>query len=684
MKMNFNNKSRSKKIILVGNPNVGKSVIFNYLTGKYATVSNYPGTTVEISRGILDASREKIEVLDSPGVNSLFPTSEDEMVTRNILLDEEKKTIIIVGDAKNVLRAVSLTIQLSFFDYPLILILNMMDEAGERGIEIDIPALSNILGIEIYPSIATKGKGLRPIKTLSFSPEIPSQLLNLPEDMREEYTRILDILPSQIPHRRYIALCLLAGDRSIMKILKDKFQLPVHVEEEIFQFLRRRNSQFFLNSLTYLISRTAGEVASRVLKKKELPSGGKNIRDFLGRAMMGPVSGIPFAIFVLLGMYYFVGVLGAGITVDFLESTIFAKYISPFFISLFDKILPFSHEHMKDGITLLPEYSLSSSSFSLFEEICMSIHDFFVGPYGIITMAFSYAIAIIFPIVTFFFICFGILEDSGYMPRLAVMADRIFKIMGLNGKAVLPIILGLGCDTMATITTRILETRKEKIIATLLLALAIPCSAQLGVILGMLGKLPFSATFIWAGVVVGVMFFVGYLSSIFIQGRRESFIMELPPVRLPSFKNIFAKTLFRLEWYMKEAVPLFLLGTMVLFAFDKTGIMERIYAFSAPVVKNLLGLPEKTAEAFILGFLRRDYGAAGLYDMQARGMLDNVQVLVSIVTITLFIPCVANFLVIIKERGVKVAAGIFFFVIFFSLLAGSILNHVLRSIGYGG
>ena len=206
-----------------------------------------------------------------------------------------------------------------------------------------------------------------------------------------------------------------------------------------------------------------------------------------------------------------------------MEEVVFGTYLNPFIIRWFKALVPFPF-----------------------------IQDLVVGPYGIVTMALTYALALILPIVTFFFLIFGFLEDSGYLPRLAVMSNRIFRLMGLNGKAILPMILGLGCDTMATMTTRILETPKDKIIVTLLLALGVPCSAQLAVILGMLTGFSIWVIIIWAAIIVGVIMLVGFLAARIIPGENTSFILELPPLRWPQAGNIIIKTLSRLEWYLQE------------------------------------------------------------------------------------------------------------------------------------
>jgi len=305
----------------------------------------------------------------------------------------------------------------------------------------------------------------------------------------------------------------------------------------------------------------------------------------------------------------------------------------------------------------------------------------FIGEYGIVTMALTYAIAIVFPITTTFFLAFGVLEDSGYLPRLAIMLNRVFNLIGLNGKSVLPMVLGLGCSTMATLTTRILDTKKERIIVTLLLALGIPCSAQIGVIMGMLAAISPMATIIWAGVVVIVILLVGYLSSKLIKGESSDFVLELPPMRVPKLKNIVMKTIGRIEWYVKEAVPLFILGTLVLFTADKLHLLGLIERAASPIVVTLLGLPDKATDAFLIGFLRRDYGAAGLFALQKQGLLDPVQVVVSLVTVTLFVPCIAQFFMTVKERGLAVAVAMIAFILPFAIAVGSALNFTLRFMG---
>jgi ferrous iron transport protein B len=293
-------------------------------------------------------------------------------------------------------------------------------------------------------------------------------------------------------------------------------------------------------------------------------------------------------------------------------------------------------------------------------------------------MALTYALAIILPITTTFFLAFGFLEDSGYLPRLAVVSNKVFTLLGLNGKAILPMILGLGCGTMAAMSTRILETKREKIIATFLIALAIPCSAQLGVIFGMLGPLSIRAALWWAGCLIFVLMIAGAIASKIVPGEKPDFFVELPPLRIPTMTNIIMKTLSRIEWYLKEAVPLFVLGTLVLFALDKMRLLGWLEDVASPVVVSFLGLPHQTTQAFIMGFLRRDYGAAGMFAMARQGLLSENQVIVGLVTLTLFVPCLANFFMIAKERGLRTAVLMMALITPFALLIGGVLNLILK------
>jgi len=258
--------------------------------------------------------------------------------------------------------------------------------------------------------------------------------------------------------------------------------------------------------------------------------------------------------------------------------------------------------------------------------------------------------------------------------------NRLFKFIGLSGRAVIPTVLGFGCVTMATLVTRTLESKRERLISTLLLALAIPCSAQLGVIFAILSPQP-KALFLWAGIVALAFLGIGFLASKILPGSTPSFFMEIPPLRLPQWGNILSKTWARLRWYFKEVFPLFLLASFLIWLGKLTGAFDWFLSGLQPWL-TFAGLPPETGVVFLFGFFRRDYGAAGLYDLYTSGMLTGLPLVVTGVILTLFIPCVANFLMIIRERGIGIALGISLFIFAFAFLIGALVYRSFALLGF--
>jgi ferrous iron transport protein B len=636
---------------LVGNPNVGKSVLFGLLTRRYVTVSNYPGTTVEVARGLASIDGRREVVVDTPGVNNLLAPGECERVTRDILMGERPSAVVLVADAKNLSRAFVLAAQLAEMEVPFVLTLNMDDEARARGIEIDAELLSDILGVEVVRTVATRGQGVDELARTLIDPAHVSRFsVTYDPAIEEAIQQIEALLPPGLAAPRFVAVMLLSS-RDGIAALEGVSPEAVAQIGAIRRGLRGRYKQ----PLAYVINHqrldaVRGAVASVYTRRKV---GREPLASLLGRLAIHPIAGLPIVLAVLYVIYKFVGEFGAGTLVGLMEETVFERYINPW---------------ATDAVAWVP---------------VGVVKDFLVGEYGMVTMALTYGFAIILPIVSTFFLVFSLLEDSGYLPRLAVMVNRPFKAMGLNGKAVVPMVLGLGCDTMATMTTRILDTRKERLQVTLLLALAVPCSAQLGVILGMMGGLGPRVTLIWVGVLVGTLFAVGYLASRVLPGRGSDFIQELPPLRLPRLSNVVLKTLARLEWYLKEVLPLFIAGTAFLFTLDRLGALSRIERLMSPLVESWLGLPSQATGMLIMGFLRRDYGAAGLFDLSRDGLLDPLQSLVSLVVITLFVPCIANFFMIVKEFSLKTALAVAGFIFPFAFLVGGVLSLTVRALNVG-
>jgi ferrous iron transport protein B len=604
-------RNAARKLLLVGQPNVGKSLLFTRLTNRYATVSNYPGTTVEITSALAELDGELREVVDTPGTNTLAPQSHEERVTLDLLLDRDETDVVQVGDIGNLRRTLLLSLQLAEHDVPFTLCLNMSDEPHAQAV--DIAALSELLGIPVVATSALRRWNIEKLKRHAVRPTPPRLRVTYPAPVEEA---IAGMQSAGVPRAHALAV-ICGGDQSSVALA---------------------------GAITETRLRTVDEIIEKVTKFEHVAHG----RDRIGALCMHRIWGWPILATVLYVAWLFVGKLGAGTLVDFFEHTVFENYINPFATSL----VSFIHVQF--------------------------VRDLLVGRYGVITMALTYAIAIILPVVVTFFTLFGILEDSGYLPRLAVMLHRTFRRMGLNGKAVLPMVLGLGCDTMATLTTRILETKKERVIVTILLALGVPCSAQLGVIMAMLGRLSLASAAIWLGVTLATIFLVGYLAAKVVRGESSDFIIEIPPMRVPRLSNIAIKVLARTEWYLKEAVPLFIVGTLLLYVLDATNMLAVIERVLSPIVVGALGLPADAAPAFVIGFLRRDYGAAGLFSMQRAGALNANQTVVALTVISLFIPCVANLLVMIRERGMRAALAIAAFIIVYAFAAGAALNAVLR------
>jgi ferrous iron transport protein B len=661
-----------RTLVLVGNPNVGKSVLFGALTGKYVTVSNYPGTTVEVTRGAATIGGSPWNVLDTPGTNNLLPMSEDEQVTRDILLQEPEYATLQVADAKNLRRGLLLSAQLAEAGVPFVLALNMADEAAGRGIRIDDERLARELGVDVVPTVAVQRKGIHELLEGVPKARPSTFLLKYDDAIEAAVAEAEPLLPERARlGRRALALMVLAGDDSLRGWLDA--QLPEAAIARLDE-VRRRLAARYPESLRYVIARQRLAAVDRLHDLVVTRGGSSAASTFarkLGAWSTHPIAGVPILVAVLWLCYQFVGVLGAKVAVDFLENTVFYGHVVPWAEALVRWVVPAGG---------LQEFLVGPAGVPFRES-----DGLLVGRYGLVSMGLSYGMAIVLPIVATFFLAFSVLEDSGYLPRLAVMVNRVFKSMGLNGKAVLPMVLGLGCDTMATMTARIMETRKERVIVTLLLALGVPCSAQLAVILAMLAGVSAGAALWFLGAILAVLFLVGWLAARVIPGRGSDFVLELPPLRVPQAGNVLVKTLARMEWYLREALPLFVLGTLVLWGLARVQGIALLERLAAPVVVGVLDLPPSAATAFILGFLRRDYAAAGLFQhfepaMQAGTMTRemNIQVTVALVTITLFIPCIANFFMILKERGWRTGLGIAAFILPFSIGVGAAVNVLMR------
>ena len=735
-------------VLLVGNPNVGKSVFFRLLTGRYVVVSNYPGTTVEIARGSGRVGGRTVEVIDTPGANSLSPNSEDERVARDVVIAPGNKTVVQIADAKNLRRALLLTVQLAELEIPMVLSLNMWDEAQDRGIEIDAAALSDALGVPAIPTVATERRGFNLLISSLKNAAAARLQPDYGEVIEGAAAEISALLPPEWPGRRGFALMLLANDpaleddiaaeagpdfREKLEAARERAaaqlrespaltiqhrraaQADVIVERVV---TRRQQSRavgglprlalfaflgpafFYLvgwrlaafifyslsgeglyatlvgggprfESLGLLGSALATHACAALCMalyggsawRREYHRGG-SVFAALARLSTHPIGGFFLLVFVLWIVYVVVGVIGAGECVDFIETTIFGTFNQG--------------TEQYEGLINGP---LSRAIGNVLGRDGLVYAFFFDQEAGLISTGLTYAIAIVFPIVTLFFLLFSLMEDSGYLPRLSLLADRIFKRVGLSGKAVLPMVLGLGCGTMATMTTRILETRKQRLIAILLLALAVPCSAQLGVIGAVLARISAVGLLVYVATILAALLIVGRLAAMILPGGGADLLLEVPPFRWPRMSHAAVKTYHRVKWFMSEAVPMFLLGTVCLFIIKRVGLLERIEAAVQPVVTGLLGLPVETTKGFILGFLRRDYATVIIFEQFRGGELAAEQALVALIVITLFVPCLAHFFVCVKELGWLKAILLDILVLALAISAGTLVRLLLAVSG---
>ncbi|WP_371325191.1 ferrous iron transport protein B [Dechloromonas sp. ZY10] len=637
-------------ILLVGHPNVGKSVLFHRLTGAYVNVSNYPGTTVEVTRASarFDGSAS---LLDTPGVLALPSRSDDERATMRALLGEDARCWLQVGDAKNLRRTLTLTALLAELGVPMVLTLNMHDEAAARGVTVDLAALAEELGIPVLATVATGGEGIEALTQSLPQARRPDPLLRYDAASEtaigEMAAAIAELAPHPQLNARGLAILYLGNDGQVESWLHERAGEHYGQLADIRKNAQARWHGKLPAELARERTQAADALAASVIRRSAQSS--PLLSQRIGQYVVHPLWGIPCLLAVLFAVYEFVGVFGATTLVGLLEEDLFEGLLNP--------------------------------AFTQFVETTVDqpwLAELLVGQYGLWTMGMTYALALILPIVTTFFIAFGVLEDSGYLPRLTVIANRLFAAIGLNGRAVLPMVLGLGCVTMATLTTRILHSPRERLITTFLLALAIPCSAQLGVVLGMLGGVSFQALLVWALAMVGVLLLAGFLAARLIPGRRIPLVTELPPMRLPILGNVLKKTGGRLKWYLIEVIPLFLLGTLIMYSLDKFGILPAIIRLGEPLVSGWLGLPPAASAAFVMGFLRRDFGATGLFAMA--GSLDPIQAVVGMITITLFIPCFASLMMMVKEQGLKTALGMVATIVPFAFFVGGLFNLALRAL----
>jgi len=628
--------TKTKKIVLVGNPNVGKSCIFNFLSGMYVDVSNFPGTTVSVTKGKF----KDYDVYDTPGIYGVGSFNDEERVARDIILDGD--IIINVVNSLNLDRDLFLTLQLIEMGKKVSVILNFADEIKKRKIKIDTKKLSQLLGVEIIETTAVDKQGFEQIERIIKEAKVGNQNPELISSLQK-------LAQKNIPQAD--ALLILEGDVNIAS--KYKIDSQSADEREKVYISRRNRVNEIVSEVEYEDS-TKGEIFN-----------------LIGRISLNPITGIPLLLFMLTLVYFFIGDFVSQRVVNFTENKIgkeFFEYHTKSFVSQFTpteihtQILNDNNEVIDERIFLFPEGSNKNlalkNEFEKFSSQKNAISDFtfsnpivklFFGEFGVITMTITYLLFLLFPLVIGFYLVMAFLEDSGYLPRLATMLDRTFNKIGLNGRAVIPIMLGFGCITMANITTRLLGTEREKSIVTAILQFVIPCSAQLAVIAVLLSGAGIKPMIIFITVIGSVLILLSTILNKLLPGESSPLLIDLPIMRFPRMNNVFKKTFFRSWGFMKEAGFWFFVGAFGVGILELTGLLKVWQDFLNPLTVHWLKLPKEASTAFVMGMVRRDFGAAGLFDLHLSAM----QITVAIITITLFVPCIASFVVMLKERGIK-------------------------------
>jgi ferrous iron transport protein B len=583
-------RNESKKLLLVGNPNVGKSALFTRITGVHAVSSNYPGTTVGFLEGRLRRSGDVWRVIDVPGAYTLSPTNEAEEVAER-MVNEGADVAVLVLDATALERNLFLAFQTMERRLPVIIALNMVDEARHKGIDVDPEALERLLGVPVVPTVAVTGQGI---------------------------SRLLDRLPEARPAR----IALPGGYAS---------ETGVPGREERWSAI--------------------GEIIEQVQRVSHRHH---TLLDKLEDASVYSFWGLIIGVLVIVASFASIRFLGEGI-------------IDEFFDPLFEAWL----------LPVTERLSSFLGGEGLFHDIVVGRlidgHIDFEQSFGLLTTGLYVPLAMVLPYVAAFYFVLSLLEDFGYLPRLAVIFDALLHRMGLHGFAIVPSLLGLGCNVPGILATRVLDSDRERFIAATLISVAIPCAGLQAMILGTVGQLGMRWVFAVYATLILSWLILGRLLHSILPGFSPELIVEIPPYRIPSFKSLGLKLWIRIRGFLLEAVPLVLGGILVVGLLDSTGVTAFLSRLLAPLFNGLLGLPAEASGPILLGILRKDV-AMGM--LGALG-LSPVQLVVATVTLSMTFPCIATFIVLWKELGGRRMAASMGIMVFSALVAGTAVRLLL-------
>jgi len=631
-------------ILLIGNPNVGKTSIFNQLSRKYAVTANYPFTTVELNIDTVRIYGREFELIDAAGIYRLDHPSEEGQLTRDIIFKLHPEIIIQVIEASNLERSLLLTTQLLELKIPLIIVLNMIDETVKQGIRINSRVLSEQLGVPVIETIATEGKGIDEIKKAIRKLKPPDKSVPHSRLVKQFYQEGMARFPSKNKPPQPIITLLALEDPFALRWIEENYgyEITEKVNDYLNKFLNNNVVNLSIAILNSQNTWIKNVVAQAVTKKDEITKFG--IQKF-GEWSRHPVYGWIIVFSVILLTYLIIGKFGAIFLVNNLDQYLFTPLIQLIDISVRWQFL----------------------------------NRLLVGDYGLLTTGLFNAIGTVLPIITLFFLVLNFLEDIGYLTNLIILTNRLFKKVGISGKSILPIVLGFGCKTMATLSTKILDSNKEKYIAIFLIGLAIPCSSQMSVNIAILALQPISAFFIVIIVLTIIELIAGLiLNRIIPEEKQSDLIIEIPPIRLPDPKLLILKTYYRTMWFLKEAVPLFIFGALILFILHETGGMKFLEWLLRPIVVSFLNLPIHFSEALVMSLARSEAGAVLIMNMVKQGELNSIQIIVAIIVITLFIPCISNVMAMIKELKPRKALLMVFIITLAAFMIGGMINYILR------
>ena len=672
------------RVAIVGLPNTGKTLIFNSLTGDYNLVANCPFTTIHTKTQLFEISTDtgmdpkRYELIDTPGIFRFYTYSESEMMTRDLLLSDSPDLLIQCIDAGQLNQSLSLTADLLELGIPMVVCLNAIDETSKRGISVDSSLLSRMLTVPVVESVATQGRGTNALKaaileldrhrrgasseSLSSSTDAIRAGMDrrgvngmshcpYPKGVDASMTEIHGLLPDGLGHKRLWAQLLLTHDPFVQSRLTPYYADDKSSSDEGFTALMTRvktlRQQYKGNislEINKIRNRWIDDIVSKVVHKQKIEL--EDLSKAVAGACRHPLLGVPILFFIIYLMF---------LLVVHVANNIAAGLETLFWLP----VEGFVSQRLPSGFW----------------------HDFLIGDYGVLSLGVANAIITVLPILSVFFILFNILEDMGYIPNLTVLTRRIFQRIGLSGASVMPLVLGFGCKTMATMTTKSLQSPREKYISIYLIAFAIPCAAQMGLNMSILGRMGTVAFLIVFGVLFVVEVAAGLLLNMLLEKEdRCFFIQELPPIRMPDPKAVLVKTYYKLYWFLKESLPVFIYAALALFVMDRLGILTGAKTFLKPAMEGFLGLPLEMVDALILCMARHEAAAGLIMNLIDTGKLDFIQCIVAVTITTMFIPCFANIMAMIHELKWKSALGMALVINISSFVIAGGLNWVLHLI----